>query len=106
MFHDSQIFMLLVNKYRSTFAFFLRSLLKEIIDFISKLSTASLSFLVIVTIKFLVYLLGSLNTIHWQYMEEKSIEIYPLKWNKTTLGNEKCSHVLENFRNSTYFKII
>lgn len=64
MLPDSQIFMLLVNKYRSTFAFFLRSLLKEIIDFISKLSTASISFLVIVTIRFLVYLLGSLNTIY------------------------------------------
>lgn len=61
MFHDSQIFMLLVN-YRSNFVTLLRSLLTEIIDFISKLPTASISFLVIVTIRLLMYLLGSFYT--------------------------------------------
>ena len=62
MFHDSQIFMMLLVNYRSNFVTLLRSLLKEIIDFISKLPTASISFLVIVTIKLLMYLLGSFYT--------------------------------------------
>lgn len=62
MFHDSQIFMMLLVNYRSNFVTLLRSLLKEIIDFISKLPTASISFLVIATIRLLMYLLGSFYT--------------------------------------------
>ena len=62
MFHDSQIFMMLLVNYRSNFVTLLRSLLTEIIDFISKLPTASISFLVIVTIRLLMYLLGSFYT--------------------------------------------
>ena len=62
MFHDSQIFMMLLVNYRSNFVTLLLSLLKEIIDFISKLPTASISFLVTVTIRLLMYLLGSFYT--------------------------------------------
>ena len=62
MFHDSQIFMMLLVNYRSNFVTLLLSLLKEIIDFISKLPTASISFLIIVTIRLLMYLLGSFYT--------------------------------------------